>query len=59
MNTNSNENTSSILERYMSNLSVEVEPFAVCMLDRGWRLSLPGPPCAMLHFIVRGDGWLT
>lgn len=59
MNTSNSENTTSILERYLSNLSVEVEPFAVCMLDRGWRLSLPGPPCAMLHFIVRGDGWLT
>jgi AraC-like DNA-binding protein len=51
--------TSSILERYLANLSVEVEPFAVCLLDRGWRLSLPGPPCAMLHFVVRGEGWLT
>ncbi len=48
-----------ILERYLANLSVEVEPFAVCLLDRGWRLSLPGPPCTMLHFVVRGDGWLT
>jgi AraC-like DNA-binding protein len=52
-------NDSSILERYLSNLSVKVEPFAVCMLDRGWRLTLPGPPCAMLHFVVRGDGWLS
>ena len=50
---------SSILERYLANLSVTVEPFAVCLLDRGWRLTLPGPPCAMLHFVVRGDGWLT
>jgi len=52
------ENTS-ILERYLSNLSVEVEPFAICLLDRGWRLSLPGPPCAMLHFVVEGNGWLS
>jgi AraC-like DNA-binding protein len=50
---------SSILERYLANLSVEVEPFAVCLLDRGWRLTLPGPPCAMLHFVVRGEGWLS
>jgi hypothetical protein len=39
----------SILDRYLANLSVEVEPFALCMLDSGWRLTLPGPPCAMLH----------
>ena len=49
----------SILERYLANLSVKVEPFAVCLLDRGWRLTLPGPPCAMLHFVVRGEGWLS
>jgi len=33
----------SILDRYLANLSVEVEPFALCMLDSGWRLTLPGP----------------
>jgi AraC-like DNA-binding protein len=59
MNTGIKVNESSILERYLSNLSVKVEPFAVCLLDRGWRLTLPGPPCAMLHFVVRGEGWLS
>jgi AraC family transcriptional activator of mtrCDE len=49
----------SILDRYLANLSIEVEPFALCMLDAGWRLTLPGPPCAMLHFVVRGEGWLS
>jgi AraC-like DNA-binding protein len=49
----------SILDRYLSNLNVEVEPFALCLLQSGWRLSLPGPPCAMLHFVVEGDGWLS
>jgi AraC family transcriptional activator of mtrCDE len=49
----------SVLERYLANLSVEVEPFAICLIDSGWRLSLPGPPCAMLHFVVEGDGWLS
>jgi AraC-like DNA-binding protein len=49
----------SILDRYLANLSVEVEPFALCMLESGWRLTLPGPPCAMLHFVVRGEGWLS
>ena len=50
---------SSILDRYLANLSVEVEPFALCMLQSGWRLTLPGPPCAMLHFVVEGEGWLS
>ena len=48
-----------MLDRYLKNLSVEVEPFALCMLDSGWRLTLPGPPVAMLHFIVQGEGWVT
>ena len=52
-------NGSSILDRYLTNLSVEVEPFAVCLLEGGWRLTLPGPPCAMLHFVVEGEGWLS
>lgn len=47
-----------MLERYLKNLSVDVEPFALCLLDNHWRLTLPGPPVAMLHFIVQGDGWL-
>ena len=29
------------------------------MLQSGWRLTLPGPPCAMLHFVVEGQGWLS
>ena len=56
---NNNKNGASILERYLANLSVEVEPFAVCLLEDGWRLSLPGPPCPMLHFVVEGEGWLS
>lgn len=52
-------NESSMLDRYLANLSVEVEPFALCLLDPGWKLTLPGPPCAMLHFVVAGNGWLS
>jgi transcriptional regulator GlxA family with amidase domain len=33
-----------MLDRYFANLSVEVEPFALCLLQSGWRLTLPGPP---------------
>jgi AraC family transcriptional activator of mtrCDE len=47
-----------MLDRYLSNLSVDIAPFALCMLDSGWRLTLPGPPVAMLHFIVQGEGWV-
>jgi len=47
-----------MLDKYLSNLSIEVEPFALCLLDTGWRLTLPGPPVAMLHFVVQGDGWV-
>ncbi len=56
---NYSQDTASILDRYLANLSVEVEPFALCMLQSGWRLTLPGPPCAMLHFVVEGEGWLS
>ena len=59
MTVNRGQNGGSILDRYLANLSVEVEPFALCMLQSGWRLTLPGPPCAMLHFVVQGEGWLS
>jgi len=59
MLTANQQDDSSILDRYLANLSVEVEPFALCLLQSGWRLSLPGPPCAMLHFVVEGNGWLS
>jgi hypothetical protein len=47
-----------MLDTYLEDLSVDVEPFALCLVDEGWRLTLPGPPVAMLHFIVQGEGWL-
>jgi AraC-like DNA-binding protein len=59
MTVRTHENEMSLLERYLENLSVDVEPFALCMVESGWRLTLPGPPTAMLHFVVQGEGWLT
>ena len=59
MSSDHKQNASSILDRYIANLSVEVEPFALCMLQAGWRLTLPAPPCAMLHFVIEGEGWLS
>ena len=46
------------LERLLSHLTVDVEPFAECTLTRGWRLWLPAPPDAMLHFVLEGTGVL-
>ena len=45
-----------LLDKLLGNLSVHVEPFATCMLDAGWRLSLPGPPEVMFHFVLQGSG---
>ncbi len=45
-----------ILDKLLSNLSVEVEPFALCHIERGWRLRLPEPPVPLLHFVLKGEG---
>ena len=45
-----------VLDKLLASLSVEVEPFAVCHIGPGWRLRLPEPPVAMLHFVLRGKG---
>jgi len=45
-----------ILDKLLSNLSVEVEPFALCRIADGWRLRLPSPPVPMLHFVMEGEG---
>ena len=37
---------------------MHVEPFAACLLDMGWRLSLPGPPDVMFHFVLQGNGFV-
>lgn len=47
-----------LVNRLMDHLSVDVEPFAVCLLQSGWRLSLPGNPGVVLHFVVEGTGTL-
>jgi AraC-like DNA-binding protein len=59
MHNGNGNNEFSLLDRYLASLSVEVSPFALCLLDSGWKLTLPGPPCAMLHFVVSGEGWLS
>jgi AraC family transcriptional regulator, activator of mtrCDE len=45
-----------ILDKLLANLSVEVEPFALCHINPGWRMRLPEPPVPLLHFVLRGQG---
>jgi hypothetical protein len=45
-----------LLDKLLSNLDVEVEPFAMCLVSEGWRLRLPGPPDVLLHFVLQGQG---
>jgi AraC-like DNA-binding protein len=45
-----------LVDRLLSNLSVRVEPFALCQLSSGWRMHLPGPPDVMLHYVLKGRG---
>ena len=44
------------LDKILSNLHIQVEPFALCLVCDGWRLQLPGPPGVMLHFVLKGKG---
>jgi AraC-like DNA-binding protein len=44
------------LDKILSNLHIEVEPFALCLVCDGWRLHLPGPPKVLLHFVLKGQG---
>ncbi len=45
-----------VLDKLLSNLDVQVEYFALCMLSEGWRIRLPGPPGVMIHFVLKGKG---
>ena len=56
---NSRHSLSDVPGTVQSNLSVEVEPFALCLISRGWRLRLPGPPVPLLHFVLQGEGAIS
>ena len=45
-----------LLDKLLTNLTVEVERFALCQIGSGWRLRLPGPPRPLLHFVLKGSG---
>ncbi len=47
-----------LLDKLLSNLSVHVDPFALCTLGEGWRLHLPGPSGLLFHFVLKGHGML-
>jgi AraC-like DNA-binding protein len=47
-----------IIDKLLTNLSVQVSPFAICTLSPGWRLRLPGPAGVLFHFVLEGEGVL-
>lgn len=48
-----------LLDRLLANLSVDVEPFAVCEVSRGWRLRLDGAGFVTLHYVLEGSGHIA
>lgn len=48
-----------LLDRLLTSLRVEVAPFAVCDVRRGWRVRMAPDGHVSLHFIVRGEGQLV
>lgn len=46
------------LDRLLASVDVRVEPFALCLLNAGWRLRLPGRADVTLHFVLQGSGVL-
>lgn len=47
-----------LLDKLLDYLTVHPEPFATCLLNSGRRLSLPGPPGVMFHFVMQANGVL-
>jgi len=47
-----------LLDHLLASLRVEVAPFAVCEVLRGWRLRMPPDGHVSLDFVVRGEGRL-
>jgi AraC-like DNA-binding protein len=46
------------IDRVLDRLAVDLEPFAMCKVARGWRLRMGGPKSTTFHFVLRGDGRL-
>lgn len=47
-----------LLDRLLSNLDIDVEPFSLCEVSPHLRLRLPGANRVMLHFVLTGSGFV-
>jgi AraC-like DNA-binding protein len=47
-----------LLDKLLSNLDIEVEPFSLCEVSPRRRLNLPGSPRVMIHFVLAGSGFV-
>ena len=47
-----------LLDKLLSNLDIQVEPFSLCEVSPGRRLLLPGAARVMLHFVLVGSGFV-
>lgn len=45
-----------LLDKLLDGLTVQVEPFALCLVSSGWRLCLPRPSEVTFHFVLQGRG---
>ena len=48
-----------LLEQLLDHLSVSVEPFALCEVERGCRLDLDERDTVTVHFVLRGAGTVS
>jgi len=48
-----------LLDKLLAHLELEVEPFALCEIHRGWALRLAPPADVVLHFVLAGRGELV
>ena len=46
------------LEQLLGTLDVTLESFAVCELQRGWRLNVSALDAVLVHYVLRGEGTL-
>ena len=47
-----------LLDKLLSNLDIQVEPFSLCEVSPGRMLRLPGSARVMLHFVLDGSGFV-
>lgn len=47
-----------MIDRLLEDLTLDVEPFATCVVSSGWRLRLEESDGATLHFVLSGHGRL-